>query len=185
SDTPHSALRTPHSIDPANRLLWRMNRRRLDVERWRDSLLAVSGRLERGIGGRSIDPEDPDETRRTLYSEVSRLELNPMLALFDFPDPNAHSDGRSKTVTPLQKLFVLNSPFMVRQAEALAERLSIEAGPDLADRIRHAYRLLYAREATDEELRLGLEFLAGSAEETAWVEYAQALLASNEMLFLD
>ena len=99
-----------------------MDRRRLDVESWRDAMLAVAGRLEDHVGGASIDPTDPEETRRTVYAAVSRLDLNPMLALFDFPDPNAHSERRARTTTPLQKLFVLNSPFMLRQAEALADR---------------------------------------------------------------
>jgi hypothetical protein len=172
-----------HSVNPENNLLWRMNRRRLDVESWRDAILAAVGRLDPAIGGPSIDPSEPASRRRTIYSEVSRFEVNRMLALFDFPDPNVHSDQRVETTTPLQKLFVLNSPFMVRQAEALAERLRTEAGPDAESRIRRGYQLVYGRAPTDEELRLGLEYV--EATEVSWRDYAQVLLASNEALMVD
>src|SRR5262249_35906608 len=72
------------AADPENRLLGRMNRRRLGVEAWRDALLSAAGRLDATVGGPSLDPQDPKERRRTVYSAVSRLELNRMLALFDF-----------------------------------------------------------------------------------------------------
>ncbi len=176
-----------HAIDPSNRLLWRMNRRRLDIESWRDALLAVSGRLEDEIGGKSIEPQEPHERRRTVYSRISRLELDPMLAMFDFPDPSAHSAGRNETTTPLQKLFVLNSPFMVIQAEALASRV-LAGEPDAAGRVRLAYRTVSGREPIDAELQLGLEFLDGCQqddEHDRWTQYAHVLLASNELLIID
>jgi hypothetical protein len=175
------------SVDPENRLLGRMNRRRLSVEAWRDALLSASGRLDRNLGGRSLNPQDPGEGRRTIYSAVSRLELNRMLALFDFPDPNVHAERRIETTTPLQKLFVLNSPFMVSQAGHLAQRLETEVAPAADERrIDRAYRLLYGRPASVPELRLGLAFLrAGDNRATRWQQYAHVLLAANEMLFLD
>jgi hypothetical protein len=178
------------AADPENRLLGRMNRRRLSVEAWRDALLSAAGRLDRAVGGPSLDPQDPAERRRTVYSAVSRLDLNRMLALFDFPDPNAHADRRFETTTPLQKLFVLNSPFMVSQAASLAERLRAEvaADGDGADRrrIERAYRLLYGRPPTETEIGLGLAFLQGGDDRPArWWQYAHVLLAANEMLFID
>jgi hypothetical protein len=175
------------AVDPANHLLWRMNRRRLGVEPWRDALLFVAGRLDNTLGGKSIKPQQPDERRRTVYSYISRLELDSMLAMFDFPDPNAHSARRNETTTPLQKLFVLNSPFMVRQAEALAGRLTSTASQD-AERIEVAYKTMYARPPTEAEVAFGLEFLesCGESDERArWTQYAQVLLASNEMLMID
>jgi hypothetical protein len=169
------------SIDPENRLLGRMPRRRLSVEQWRDAVLCATGRLDPSVGGKSLDPADPKERRRTVYSAVSRLELNKMLALFDFPDPNVHADRRVETTTPLQKLFVLNSPFMVSQAAALAERLQAEP-----DRIDFAYCLLYGRPATPRERSLGQTFQAAGIDQPARLQqYAHALLAANEMLFLD
>ena len=173
--------------DPANLLLARMNRRRLQIEAWRDTLLAVSGRLDPTVGGPSIDPQEPESRRRTVYARVSRLDLNPMLATFDFPDPNAHSAGRAATTTPLQKLFVMNSPFVVRQADALAAR--ILAGPsadDPAAGVLQTYRLLLQRDPTPRERELGVGFLRSESDrEAAWRKYAQVMLASNELLFID
>jgi hypothetical protein len=183
------------SADPENRLLGRMNRRRLDVEAWRDAILTATNRMGGPVGGSSIDPTAPDERRRTVYSRVSRLSLNLMLALFDFPDPNIHADHRVETTTPLQKLFVLNSPFMIRQAEVLANFLTTQTDgadpryrPEASARrfIQKAYLVLYGRPVTDVELRLGLEFLKGSKDgKVRRQEYAQVLLAANEMLFID
>ncbi len=175
------------NVDPANRLLWRMNRRRLDVESWRDAILSTSGELDAAIGGTSMEPHDPSSRRRTIYSRISRLELNKTLALFDHPDPNAHSERRSTTTTPLQKLFVLNSPFMVRHAAAFAERvLATETGVDEA-RIREAYRLAFGRAVSGEELELGVQFLEQASGQPAerWRQFTQVLLASNEMMFFD
>src|SRR5207302_5206345 len=97
-----------HDADPENKLVWRTSRRRLEVEAWRDAMLAVAGTLDRTVGGPSSDLAAPDNRRRTLYGSVSRHELNPLLRLFDFPDPNITSDQRTVTTVPLQQLFVLN-----------------------------------------------------------------------------
>ncbi|TMQ33544.1 MAG: DUF1553 domain-containing protein [Planctomycetota bacterium] len=178
------------AADPDNVLLGRMRRRRLNVEAWRDALLAATGNLDDHLGGPSIDPLAANERRRTVYSAVSRLELNRLLALFDFPDPNVTADRRVETTTPVQKLFVLNSPFMLRQAAALAGRLAreIPAGSAQANRrrIERAYQLLYGRRATKTEVRLGLTYLEQeTATPESWKQYAQVLLAANEMMFLD
>jgi len=119
-----------------------------------------------------------------MYSRISRLELNRMLALFDFPDPNAHSERRVRTTTPLQKLFVLNSPFLVRQAEAMVGRLGREAGSDDTARIRRAYRLLFGRDPDGEEIELARTYL-GPAAGPDWPSYIQALFAANELMFVD
>jgi cytochrome c553 len=179
----------PHNqdVDPEDRLLWRARRRRLEVEAWRDAMLAVSGRLDRTVGGPSADLASPDNRRRTLYGRVSRHELNPLLRLFDFPDPNITSGERTVTTVPLQQLFVLNSEFLVRNAKSLAARLKDVVGDD-AGRIRHAFLLLYGRPATERELRLGLAFLNGGPPGgtlSRWEQYAQVLLATNEFLYVD
>ena len=172
-------------LDPANRLLARMPRKRMSVEQWRDAILSVSGRLDPQVGGKSIEPQDPQSRRRTVYSKISRLELNHMLALFDFPDPNTHSERRVETTTPLQKLFAMNSPFMVAEAEALAKRL-IEASPENEDRITQAYELCYNRPPRSEEKQLAGEFFGGEPDSLErWTQYAQVLLAANELLFID
>jgi hypothetical protein len=114
----------------------------------------------------------------------SRFELDKMLALFDFPDPNNHASGRVKTTTPLQKMFVLNSPFMVQQAQRVADRIAVEAGDDLKERISRLYTLLFARPPAADELATAERYLATDSDER-WVEFTHALLASNEMLILD
>ena len=175
------------TLDADNRLLGRMPRRRLPVESWRDALLATSGMIDTSrIGGPSIDPLDLKEHRRTVYTRISRLELNKLLAMFDFPDPNATADKRVETTTPLQKLFTLNSPFMTTQGDALASRLLGESQGDDRSRIHHAYQLLYARTPSEAELKVGLQFVqSGTDHAVKWRRYSHALLAANEMLFLD
>ena len=164
--------------DPRNRLLWRMNPvQRLDAEALRDTILAVSGRLDRKPGGPPAPPDDKHR-RRALYATVSRTQPDRTMALFDFPDPNAHSDRRSVTVGPMQRLFFLNSPFVMEQAEALARRLARESPQGGRARIRRAYSLLYGRPPDPSEIRMGLEYLDG--EKDPWPKYAQMLLASSE-----
>jgi mono/diheme cytochrome c family protein len=172
--------------DADNRLLWRMPRRRLEVECWRDAMLSVAGTLDRTVGGPSGDLANAGYRRRTLYGSVSRHELNPLLRLFDFPDPNLTSGGRTVTTVPLQQLFVLNSEFMIGNAKALARRLATAAADDTG-RIRQAFLLLYGRPATESELHLGLEFLASPSDGglTRWEQYAQVLLSTNEFLYVD
>ena len=176
------------AIDPENQLRWRMQRRRLSAEGYRDALLFVSDRLSTAIGGPSIRPNDAESVRRTVYSKVSRLGLNPMLARFDFPDPNAHSAGRYETTTPLQKLFLLNSPFLVKQSDAMAKRLAEQTG-SRRSKIEAAYQMLYARMPSKEEIQWGESFIdAGddvAKNQAAWIQYVQALLISNEMFVID
>ena len=175
------------AVDPENRLLWRMNRRRLEIEAWRDAMLAVSGTLDRRVGGPPLDLKNAANDRRTIYGRVDRYDLEEMLRLYDFPDPLGHSPMRLSTTTALQQLFVLNSPFVQRQASLLAERVARENPDDAAGQVRCAYRLLFARDPTPRELTLGISFVAenGSHSVERWHEYAQVLLGNNEFLFVD
>ena len=168
-----------------NELLGRMNRRRLSVEQWRDSVLWVSGELE-FEGGKSLELDDPSNLRRTVYGRVSRLKLNDLLMQFDYPDANVHAEKRSVTTSPSQKLFMLNSPFMLERAKAFAQRITASADKDEA-RIRNAYRLLFARAPEQDEVTVALAYLSkpSSGDISRWDQYAQMLLASNEMLYVD
>ena len=172
-----------HQVDPDNHLLWRANRRRLDVEALRDSLLYVTGSLDLTRGGPSVPLTEEDNRRRTAYGRVSRAKLDVLLRLFDFPNPVSTSAQRFATNTPLQGLFFINSEFVMRQADALAARLQQEAGSDREAKILRAYRLLFNRTPTQEELRLGLEFVAGSPK--AWPRYTHVLLNSSEFLYVN
>jgi len=176
------------SMDPENRLLWKMNRRRLEVEPWRDAVLSVSGQLNREIGGASSEL-DGNHRRRTLYGNVSRHRLHDLLRLFDFPDPNITAGERSVTTVPLQQLFVLNSDFMIVQAKALAARLSREAESD-ADRINRSFQLLYGRLPTDDDHKVSLAFLQKPSPEAGdslspLEQYCLAMLGTNEFVYVD
>jgi mono/diheme cytochrome c family protein len=159
------------AVDPDNRLQWRANWQRMDVETMRDSLLFVAGNLDLQAGGPPA-PWNDQNRRRAVYGFVSRRKLDPLLALFDFPNPNSTSEQRTQTNVPLQRLFLMNSSFVEQQAAALAKRLT---GED-AERVRQAYRILYGRAPAAEEAQMGMAFAA----KNGWAEYARVLLNANE-----
>ncbi len=169
------------AVDPDNRLLWRANRQRLDAESMRDTLLSVTGELEPKAAGEPVALEKADNHRRSIYGFVSRRKLDGTLALFDFPNPNLSAEQRIATASPLQQLFFLNSEFLEARAQALLKRLERINPP--AERIRQAYRLLYGREANPDEIKIGEQFIA--SEKNPWLSYAQVLLSSNELLFVN
>lgn len=174
-------------LDSANNLLSHQNRQQLSVEAWRDTVLTVTGQIDRTIGGVSMDPLLTTEIRRTVYSQVSRLDLNPMLATFDFPDPNVHSGQRVRTTTPLQKMFLMNSPFMVEHSKKMADRCMASAESN-GERVRAAILMVYGRQAEPEEVQLATAFLGeedSPEHRRRWEQFAQTLLASNELQFVD
>jgi mono/diheme cytochrome c family protein len=181
SSTPHKA---GEQADPDNKLLWRANRRRLEVEAWRDALLAVAGQIDRQMGGPTGSLSSPSYQRRTVYAKVSRHELDGLLRLFDFPDANITSEKRTETTVPQQMLFVLNSPFFLARAEGLAARAQKERDP-----VGAAHLLVFGRPPMEVERRLAESFLGGKdlpgARLSRWARYAQALLAANELLYVD
>ena len=160
------------AIDPNNEGLWRYERRRLDAEAIRDSLLAVSGALDRTPA--EAHPFPPANTwgftqhnpfqavyetnRRSVYLMTQRLRRHPFLALFDGADPNASTAQRNTTTVPTQALFFLNDPFVHDQADRFAARL-LRGAADDAGRIDLAHRLAYGRPATLEETRAGELYL--------------------------
>ena len=169
-------------VDPANRLLARMTRRRLDIEAWRDAMLFVTGTLDPAIGGASLDLTSPGNNRRTIYGTVHRRDLNKMLVAHDFPDPTAHSPARHQTTTPLQQLFTLNGPLLRQQAEQLVKRTN--PINDRTERVIRLHQLLFQRDPNPDEQQIAAAFLADGTAET-WTRYAHALLAGNEFLYLD
>jgi mono/diheme cytochrome c family protein len=165
------------SKDASNVWLWRANRRRLDAEALRDSMLFASGRLDPEPAERPAEPL-AKTNKRTVYGFVGRRKLDGMLALFDFPSPVSTSEARMTTNVPPQRLFLMNSPFVEEQAKALAARVT---GADDAGKIKNAYALLYGRDPEQREVQLGLDFL----RDADWIQYARALLTSNEFLFVN
>ena len=173
------------AVDPDNRWLWRMNRRRLEVEAWRDSMLAVNGTLRTELGGPALELTDANNRRRTLYGLIRRRDLTDLLRLHDFPDPLMHSAGRIPTTTPLQQLFALNGPLLRQEAAALSKRLEADAPAGGETRVRRAYALLFNRAPTEREVALALAYLGDKPNADAWNRYAHVLLGSNEFLFID
>jgi hypothetical protein len=173
------------TVDPDNRLYWRSNRRRLDFEAMRDALLCVSGKLDLTMGGPAIDITRSSANRRTIYGFIDRQNLPGMFRTFDFASPDATSPQRFETTVPQQALFLLNSPFVQEQARGVVEKL--DDTQDACAKIQQLHRLVYAREAQPEEVRLGETFVqaAGDGGMSAWERYAQVLLLSNEFQFVD
>jgi hypothetical protein len=172
------------AADPENRLLSRFNRRRVDVETLRDSILFVSGDLQLELGG---PPAKWDQSfrKRTVYGEVSRFRPERFLTLFDFPDPSFHAERRIPTNTSVQRLFFLNSEFMKEQSASLAVRVRAAEGEDTAAQVRALYELLFGRTPELREIEAALAFQAHRPPDAALPELAQVLLSSNEFSFID
>jgi hypothetical protein len=163
--------------DPSNHLLWRMSPRRLDIEAYRDCMLQAAGTLDDQLYGPSLDLDQPDNNRRTVYARVSRGRLNTLLQLYDFPQATMHSPEREVTTSPLQQLFVVNSNFVEERADDLARRVSKEK--DVPAKVRALYHRLLARDPSEHELQLAQAYL----ESATLAQYAQALLSTNEVIF--
>lgn len=184
------------AVDPENRWLWRANRRRLDFESMRDSLLAAAGRLDTTLEGRSIDIwARPYSTRRSVYAFVDRQDLPGIFRIFDFASPDVSTPQRPTTTVPQQALFGMNAPFVLEQARYLAARPEIATAADPAAKVQALYQATLARLAEADEVQLGCAFVGqmpaptapadAAAPLTAWEQYAQALLLSNEFMFVD
>jgi hypothetical protein len=192
--------------DPDNALVWRMSKRRLEVEAVRDALLYVGGRLapEPPVGSAvartgeglalflRVGGLDAADAHRSVYLPVVRDQVLEPLALFDFADPSLVTGERATTTSPAQALYFMNSPFVLRQADALAERVRA-ADADEARGIDRAYRLAFARPPTAAERDRALGFFRAFAaraagadrERQAWSAFCQALFAAAEFRYLD
>ncbi len=146
--------------DPENDLYARANRKRLGFEAMRDSVLSASGALDLTMGGKPVEiAAHPSPPRRTVYAFVDRQDLPPMFRAFDFASPDAHTPMRLETTVPQQALFVMNSPFVVEQAERIARGEALAATDDPAEKVRRLYRQVLARSPTTRELETALAFV--------------------------
>ncbi len=192
-------------LDPDARLLSRYPLRRLDAEAIRDAMLAVSGDLDQSQGGPYVPTdraEDGDVVvareatgalRRSIYLQQRRTQVLGMLDVFDAPSLVTNCTQRVQTTIPLQSLKLLNSDFVRERASSLAKRIAQESGDDAATRLQRLYLLTVGRPSTDAERQSSLEFLQQqpadypdqtNAEELAWADLCQALLASNAFLYI-
>ena len=187
------------AIDADNQLLWRMNRTRLEAEEVRDAVLAVSGKLDLTAGGpgfelfRYTDDKspvydhfdvdkinDPANWRRTVYRFSVRSVTNPFLDCLDCADPSINTPVRNTTVTALQSLALMNDPFMLKQSECFADRLS-KAGKGEDAQITAAFRLALGREPSQEELKATEPIVA----KHGLPAFCRLLFNTNEFFFID
>jgi mono/diheme cytochrome c family protein len=183
--------------DGGARLLWRFPPRRLDAEEIRDTLLAVSGKLDLRMGGPGfrlyrylednvatfvpLDQHGPETYRRAVYHQNSRSSLIDGLTDFDLPDNASAAPNRIHTTSPLQALTMLNHSFTLVMADALVERVNREATQNDVVRLRRAFALAFQRPLTAEEERVALALIAGHG----WRAFARALLNANELLYVN
>jgi mono/diheme cytochrome c family protein len=183
-------------LDPENRLLARMNRRRLDFESMRDSLLAAAGRLDTTMGGRAVElTSAPFSTRRSVYGFIDRQNLPGLFRTFDFASPDTSTPQRYTTTVPQQALFLMNSPFVIEQARHFVARPDVASQTTDEAKIKQMYKIAYGRAADAEEIALALRFCTEASKSSeankaapslsAWEQYAQILLLSNEFAFVD
>ena len=171
--------------DEENKYYSYFPRRRLSAEMLRDSMLLVSGEMESGDRGDvSLKVSDKKNLRRTIYSRISRKELDHYLALFDYPDPNIHSSSRDETITPAQKLYFINSEFVIERSKKIS--LAITSG-DINESVIKMYQKILSRSPSNEELLRSVDYI-GVVEEKKQERlqrFAQNLLISNEFIFRD
>jgi hypothetical protein len=150
-------------IDPENRLLWRANIRRLEIEALRDSLLAIGGDLDTTMFGRPVDIEsEPFSTRRTIYGLVDRSDIADVFINFDFANPDLPTGRRHDTTVPQQALFLMNSPLVIEQAKRLVALPEFQACADDDAKIQFLYRRIYQRPPEPQETKLGSDFVASA-----------------------
>lgn len=201
----HPQERAHAAVDPENRLLWKARLQRLDAEQIRDSVLAVTDRLDPTLGGKSIplrnrqfvfdhtsiDHTKYDSLRRAIYLPVVRNNLYSLFEQFDFPDPTMPTGSRNATVVAPQALLMLNADLVLDSANAWAHRLLAVDRTD-AERVRLAYEQAYGRPPRADEVARAVNFVedvvrkrpSDHARADAWSLLCQSLLASNEFIYL-
>lgn len=152
--------------DPENRLVWRQNRQRLSWEAMHDSLLAAAGELDETMFGRPVQLfKPPFPKRRAVYGYIDRQNLPGTLRTFDFASPDMMNPQRATTTVPQQALYMLNSPFVTSQAEALVEDPEFSSATPEERHVQELYERVFGRSATPDELKMGVEYVKAAAVE--------------------
>jgi hypothetical protein len=182
-------------IDAGNQYLWRANRQRIDAESLRDSIVMAAGKLDLTMGGPSVeqfffkddhspvydysrfDPDAPGNYRRSVYRFLVRSMPDPLMERFDCPDISMITAKRSTTITAIQALALMNNPFVLKQAEHLAERARMAGG----NQIRNIFRWTLQRDPDPKEEALLKPYLTREGLENL----CRLILNTNEFLFVD
>jgi hypothetical protein len=183
-------------VDAGSRLLWRYPPRRLEAEPIRDLILSVSGKLDLTMGGRGFsffEPNDnyvrvyaprkefgPETFRRMVYGTVVRQRPDGVFGVFDCPDGGQIAPRRTRSTTPLQALNLLNSSFMMQQANFFAERLERDAGTDLDEQVRRAFALAFQRPPDRAEVSASVKLI----REQGHPVFCRAILNANELVYV-
>ena len=180
-------------VDIENQLHWRQNRRRLQAEAIRDSILSTTGKLNRKLGGATVKPGTKTEygykfegNRRSIYTPVFRNTLPEIMQVFDFADPNLVTGKRTTSSVPTQALFLMNNTFVLRQAEVAATRLLEERSGNNETRVKYAYQLTLGRNPNQQEEQIILRFLEETTDTgKAWAHVFQSLFSSLDFRYLN
>ncbi len=185
----HSQASEYASLDPADDLMWRAPVRRLSAEQIRDTMLLVSGELDKQVGGPSVEG---NITRRSLYVRSYRNKPNEFLHAFDAASGLKSVAERNRTTTPTQSLMMINGTFSLQRAQKLAERVATQDCSTAGEAIRYLTRLTWSRQPEEEEMAAALEFLDSQLEhdlqtidKEKLVDFCHVLLNSSEFLYVD
>ncbi|MFM7517757.1 MAG: PSD1 and planctomycete cytochrome C domain-containing protein, partial [Pirellula sp.] len=207
-----AAIVSGEQIDPENRLLWRMNLRRMEAEIVRDSVIAVSGSLDRTAGGPPVEITNPADglsqakpsptptspNRRSVYLFARRVYPLKFLEIFDAPIMPVNCTQRTNSSTVLQSLAVLNSEFLLSQAERLAARITESVGSEIEPCVKHGFQIVFSRPPSESELAKSILFLnqqeqgylsvesqLEKSRQMALSDFCHMLLSSNEFLYVE
>lgn len=194
---PAAGAADPHQVDADNRLLWRMNPRRLPAEALRDAILATAGTLNMAMYGPGyrdftmeedyapkytyITADTPEQWRRSIYRFVIRSSPEPFMTTLDCPNPAVLTPARLTTTTALQSLALLNNEFMLKQAGYFAARIERETGADVTAQAQHAFRVAFGREPAEEELAASQALV----KEQGLAAFCRVLFNANEFVHID
>jgi hypothetical protein len=204
-DRNHPEQSRAYTADKENKLLWHANRRRLEGEAIRDAMLQLSGELSGRMFGVSARPKLPeklsnyawkpdarpeDQNRRSVYVYAKRNLRYPLFDAFDLPDLHNSCARRNKTTTAPQALLLLNSELTLERARQWSARLLVRFGSDERALVAEAYRAAWGRGATEDEVNLGVRFVASQtalagSRDAAVADFCHALLNANEFLYVD
>lgn len=167
--TSQAAYAAARDTDPQNRLLWRMNARRLRFEELRDAALATAGQLDPKMGGKPVDlfASTDAGARRSIYAKIDRQSLPTVLQTFDFANPDLHTPKRSETTVPQQALFGLNHPFVADRARGLADALPSVETTTPADRIIQLFTATLQRQPSESELAAAIAYIGQNEPSSA------------------
>jgi mono/diheme cytochrome c family protein len=168
------------TIDPDNRLLWRANVRRLEFEAMRDTLLVLSGKLDKSMGGQPVNlTDEPYSYRRTVYGYIDRGNLPELMSHFDFSDPDMPNSKRTSTIVPQQALFLMNSPMSADVARAVIARRDVQMSDTILNKVMNIYRVVFQRDPKPAEIQLALAFVGHENKQEAQVAVAAKELSEK------